>query len=180
MKTNPYADEQRPFTPNFEIKIDALWAKANTATGATRRCHFMPQFLMRRWAVDDALRVEDLTTGIVTSRPTKKIRNGKTKNAFIDIGVENDLYTTFDGRKVDRATLEALFGQLESKTSETLDRIAKNDWLLSDQDRVTLSLFVAATALRLPPVLSTVETEYQPDFEKVTPGAKQTPGNTGD
>jgi hypothetical protein len=175
MRPNP---ETEVSSPNFDSIIEGLWTKAKATKGNTRKCHYMPQFLMRRWAVNDEIRVQDIATGIVTTHRTKETWNGKKQNASIDVGFENDLYTTFDGKKWDRGTLEALFGQLESITAAALDGLERKHWILSDPDRETLSIFAAATALRLPHVLSAFETEFQPDFEIIAPGAKQIPGNT--
>ena len=164
--------------PNFTGQIADLWAKASAATGTTRKCHYMPQFLMRRWAQNEALTVQDIKTGFISTHPIKEIRKGKKKNAFLPVGFEIDLYSTWDGSKEDRSTLEALFGRLEADTSELLNRLAANAWTFSDQDRFRLALFVAASALRVPVGIRAVQNDWQADFDQTSPGATQKPGNT--
>ena len=164
--------------PGFTVQIADLWAKATAATGTTRNCHYMPQFLMRRWAQNEALTVQDIKTGSISTHPTKAIRKRKKKNAFLPVGFEIDLYSTWDGSKEDRSTLEALFGMLEGDTNELLNRMATNAWSFSDQDRFKLALFVAASALRLPTGIRAVQDDWQADFDQISPEAKQKPGNT--
>jgi hypothetical protein len=122
--------------------------------------------------------VQDIKTGTISTHPTKEIRKGEKKNAFLPVGFEIDLYSTWDGSKEDCSTLEALFGMLEGDTNELLNRMAANAWSFSDQDRVKLALFVAASALRLPTGIRAVQDDWQTDFDQISPGATQKPGNT--
>lgn len=160
--------------PDFATEIDRLWARAKLARGTATRCHYMPQFLQRRWAENGILTVRD-ASGRISTHP---IRSRKGKNLFLPFGYKVDLYTTNDRGSEDRSTLEALFGLIESRTARILIGLKDKDWVMAPEDRDTLSLFVAAAFLRLPNSIKAVQVEHQPDLDILAPGMVQHDGNT--
>jgi hypothetical protein len=164
-------------SPDFDALIDGFWAAAHrkkvklAGSKGTKKCHYMPQFLMRRWIHGGKLRIQNIATKTIREFPA-------TAKGKISIGLQKDLYTTYDGSDIDRVTLEAFLESIEGQTAEALRSLASNDWKMECETRKTLALFVASTVLRLPAVLLAVQVEYQPDFEEIVPGAKQVTGHT--
>ena len=163
---------------NTDFKIDDLWKKARTAKQMTKKCHYMPQFLQRRWARGDWLHVQDIAKGTVTRHRIKKSEKGKKKPAFIPIGYEIDLYTTWNGNTANRAELEAVFGGIENETAKTLKELTTKDWVMSEDNRRILSIFVASMVLRLPNSLKSIQAEFRSDLARLSPGGEQKLGNT--
>ena len=165
---------------DFASQIDGLWAAAKLTAGklATRdkpkRCHYMPQFLQRRWAQNGVLRVRD-SNGVEADYP---IRDDVGEKLFLPFGYEEDLYTTLDGGKHDRETLEALFGALEDSTHTTLKALKRNNWKMADKHRRALSLFVAAAFLRLPNSITAAEATLQEELDAKAIKGTQVHGNT--
>ena len=46
---------------DFDVEIDRLWTQAKLVPTQNKiNCHYMPQFLQRRWAENGMLRVMDI------------------------------------------------------------------------------------------------------------------------
>ncbi len=167
--------------PDFAGEIDRLWAHAKVTaaklvrfSGNAKRCHYMPQFLQRRWAQNGLLQVRD-ANGVVTAY---SIKDSKNQNQFIPVGYAADLYTTIDGATQDRETLEVLFGSIENRTHQTLEALKKNNWIMAQSHRQTLAMFVAAAFLRLPNSIQAAKGMLQVELDKQGIAGVQFDGNT--
>lgn len=119
-------------------------------------CHYVSQFYLRRWAQNNGkeICVTDISTGLSTVYPTTEVRDGKQKPKKIPIGVADDLYTTLGGVNDDRVTVEAFLGLIENKTAECLKNLKNNRWEITPKKRKILAVFLAASILRHPVLLS--------------------------
>jgi Protein of unknown function (DUF4238) len=167
--------------PDFAAEIDGIWAhavataaKMKSCGGKATRCHYMPQFLQRRWAQNGSLQVRD-SNGVVTTYSIKAANN---QNKFIPIGFAEDLYTTIDGATQDRATLEILFGSIEDSTHRTLEALKKNNWAVVQIHKKTLALFVAAAFLRMPNSIQAAKGMLQVELNRKGIAGVQVDGNT--
>jgi hypothetical protein len=164
-------DKTRPdFAPGFAGIISRAWEKAKTAAGAqigspTRHCHYVPRFLIKRWAYPNGkLRVWDVLKDVpsLTTDPAK-------------VAVRDDLYTLIQpSGATDRRLLEKFFQCIEDAAA----RILPKPFLFPVTDgqqqtvrftpdfRQVFALFSAAQVLRLPSVLDGLAKEWRKDWRE--------------
>jgi hypothetical protein len=147
--------------PDFSKRIGKWWEIAHGVSEAakspeTLNCHYLPQFLMRRWARDDGkIRYVEIATG--------EEHLGKPE----EIAALPDLYTTSaPDSPPDRRLLEAFFNCTESDATAVLAKLEANKWVITDKQKEVLSIFLAALVVRLPSVIAKIMEQYRPDWKR--------------
>lgn len=146
--------------PDFQKTVREMWQVAERVSAEglkkeVKNCHYMPQFLMKRWADDGGLlHVVDISTNREETKTPQ------------EIGAIADFYTTeTPGTEPDRRLLESFLEQSESRTGTTLKALSQKGWHVSSDDKEVLSLFLAAMTIRLPVVLDGIANEYRSDWK---------------
>jgi hypothetical protein len=144
---------------DFAKDVANGWAAAERQSNKNDvlRCHYVPQFVMRRWLQGGVLQVINVATGALEMKSAG------------DVGMETDLYTIIrpTGEK-DRRLMEAFLGWVENRAGKVIHGMEKTGWPWPKVNgctwKHTLSLFLAVMMVRLPPVLRMIHTKHRLDW----------------
>lgn len=160
-------DAAVPLEPGFTGIIKRSWEKARRHSEEekgheTKKCHYFPRFLIKRWEdADGKIQVEDVATGLTGPKTAA------------EVGVRTDLYSVLlPSGTLERRFLERFFQIIEEAADKilgmplyppaTADGVPSS---LVPGARQVLSLLVGIQILRLPSVLDALAEEWKSDWQ---------------
>lgn len=136
------ADDEPPFVQHLR---EIAEAKKSLPGATARKQHYVPSFLLARWATpqnrDGALWALTVGTGDVAKR-----RPGK-------VALQKDLYTLDTGTASINLVIEAFLGIVEQHAADAIKRVAAAPQNIRNADRATIAYFLAIQQGRTPPGL---------------------------
>lgn len=125
--------------------LEIAEGKKSLPVAAARKQHYVPSFLLARWATpqnrDGALCALTVGTGDVAKRKPGKV------------ALQKDLYTLDKGTESINLVIEAFLGIVERHAAHAIKRVAAAPQTVSDNDRWTIAYFLAIQQGRTPPGL---------------------------
>jgi hypothetical protein len=124
-----------------QLRAIALGKAPKLSADAIKQ-HYVPSFLIARWATPKT-RKGTLTQLNVTSGAVASCKAGK-------VATEPELYTIDAGTSSSDRSIEALLGLFETSAAEPIKNLASFPATISDDDRLTIAMFLAFQQGRTP------------------------------